>query len=136
MWYADVRDKMTIQPHDTRCDIYKESARRFIPCVWQTDRQTDKQINRRAGRQADRRAGRQAGRQRDRQTDRQTQVSHCPLEEKVFSIREQPIDFACWLGSLAQSVERQHIKLRAVGSSPAGVHFFFLFLSITHMMPQ
>ena len=32
-------------------------------------------------------------------------VSHCPLEEKVFSIREQPIDFACWLGSLAQSIE-------------------------------
>jgi len=32
MWYADVRDKMTIQPHETRCDIYKESARRFIPC--------------------------------------------------------------------------------------------------------
>ena len=57
-------------------------------------------------------------------------VSHCPLEEKVFSIREQPIDFACWLGSLAQSVERQRIKLRVVGSSPAGVHFFFLFLSI------
>ena len=48
----------------------------------------------------------------------------------MFSIREQPIDFACWLGSLAQSVERQHIKLRVVGSSPAGVHFFFLFLSI------
>ena len=55
-------------------------------------------------------------------------VSHCPLEEKVFSIREQPIDFACWLGSLAQSVERQHIKLRVMGLSPAGVHFFFLFL--------
>ena len=54
-------------------------------------------------------------------------VSHCPLEENVFSIREQPIDFACWLGSLAQSVERQHIKLRVVGSSPTGVHFFFHF---------
>ncbi len=51
----------------------------------------------------------------DRQTDRQgaslqtsrgccqDMVSHCPLEEKVFSIREQPINFACWLGSLAQS---------------------------------
>ena len=52
-------------------------------------------------------------------------VSHCPLEEKVFSIREQPIDFACWLGSLAQSVERQHIKVRVVGSSIAGVHFSF-----------
>ena len=106
----------------------------------QTDRQTDKQRGRQAGRQTGRQAGRQAERQTDkqtdRQTDRQTQVSHCPLEEKVFSIREQPIDFACWLGSLAQSVERQHIKLRVVGSSPAGVHFFFLFLSITHMIPQ
>ena len=61
-------------------------------------------------------------------------VSHCPSEEKVFSIREQPIDFACWLGSLAQSVEHQHIKLRVVGSSPAGVHFFFLFLSITQTL--
>ena len=55
------------------------------------------------------------------------------LPTKV-AIRE-PIDFACWLGSLAQSVERQRIKLRVVGSSPAGVQFFF-FLSITHMMPQ
>ena len=63
-------------------------------------------------------------------------VSHCPLEEKVFSIREQPIDFACWLGSLAQSVERQRIKLRVVGSSPTGVHFFFLFLSITRDAPS
>ena len=53
--------------------------------------------------------------------------SVCPLEEKVFSIREQPIEFACWLGSLAQLVEHQHIKLRVVGSSPAGVHFFFHF---------
>ena len=59
-------------------------------------------------------------------------VSHCPLEEKVFSIREQPIDFACWLGSLAQSVEHQHIKLRVVGSSPAGVHFFFLSIRQTN----
>ena len=70
----------------------------------------------------------------DRQTDRQTDRQN--VEEKVFSIREQPINFACWLGFLAQLVERQHIKLRVVGSSPAGVHFFFLFLSITQMIRQ
>ena len=63
-------------------------------------------------------------------------VSHCPLEEKVFSIREQPIDFACWLGSLVQSVERQHIKLRVVGSSSAGVHFFFLSVCLSVHLPN
>ena len=62
--------------------------------------------------------------------------SHCHLEEKVFSIREQPIDLACWLGSLAQLVEHQHIKLRVVGLSLAGVHFFFHFLSIIQMIRQ
>ena len=40
-------------------------------------------------------------------------VSHCPLEEKVFSIREQPIDFACWLGSLAQSGQPNPAQPRA-----------------------
>ena len=84
--------------------------------------------------ETDRPTDRQTDRHTDRHTDRQTDRQN--VEEKVFSTREQPIDFACWLGSLAQSVERQRIKLRVVGSSPTGVHFFFLFLSITQMIPQ
>ena len=52
-------------------------------------------------------------------------ASHYPMEDEVFSIREQPIDYACWLGSLAQSVECKHTKLSVMGSSPAGVHFVF-----------
>ena len=46
------------------------------------------------------------------------------LEEKLFSITEQPINFACWLGFLAQSVERQYIKLRVEQESIFSSTFF------------
>ena len=64
---------------------------------------------------------RQTNRQIDKQTDRQT---------------DRQRGRQTGLGSLTQLVERQHIKLRVMVSSPAGVHFFFHFLSITHMIPQ
>ena len=45
-------------------------------------------------------------------------VSHSPPGHSPW---EEPIDIACWLSSLAQSVECQHIELSVVGSRPVGV---------------
>ena len=58
----------------------------------------------------------------------------CPLEESV--LYKGTAYRLCLLAGLFSSVGRAsaYIKLRVVGSSPVGVHFFFHFLSITGML--
>ena len=59
-------------------------------------------------------------------------MDHHTWREFQKGVQGQPIDIACWLSSLAQSVEQQHKKPSVVDSSSTGVHFAFHFLSLHH----